>query len=112
MSTLFNPVVYQGADNIFGLTLLKSEDATPINLTDCTLKGQIKKSYDTSVLTSFTISIENAVSGKAQMSLDPIKTDLLVGAPSFVYDVVLTKNGEKTRVLQGTINVDSGVTRS
>lgn len=112
MSTLFNPVVYQGADNTFGLTLIHSEDGAPYNLTGCTLVGQIRKRYDTAVITSFAITIQDAVAGKAIMSLTPTQTDLLVGAPSFVYDVVLTKNGVKTRIIQGAVNVDSSVTRS
>jgi hypothetical protein len=104
-----------GADYTYGVTL-KDGSNSAINLTNCTLASQIRRTQaSTDVLASFSVTITNAAQGKATLALSASSTALLPATPAdnyWKYDVLLTRaDGVKIRILEGDVEVDAAVTR-
>ena len=117
---VYNIDVEKGSD--FSLTLFyKNSLGTPIDLTGCSVKGDVKAEADLAATpsTSFTCSIPSPqTDGKIIISLSKIQTSALAGVgpnykykKQYAYDIVITlQSGKVKRVLNGNLNVLPGVT--
>ncbi len=81
------------------------------DLTDYTVRSQLRKSYYSSTSTEFIIEIVDALSGEIEMSL-PANTTANIRAGRYVYDVEIEDSSNVvTRIFEGIIIVLPNVTR-
>lgn len=87
------------------------ENDDPIDLTNYTGAGQIRKHYTSSNATSFSVSLGGAA-GTITLGLTATQTANLV-AGRYVFDVELTSTGPGavSRILEGIVTVTPQVTR-
>ena len=108
MATISNVVIDQGTT--FSLELnLTNDDASAKDLTNYTVTSQMRKSYDASTSTAFTVAKVNAT-GKITISLTAAQT-AAVKAGRYVYDINIESSTETLRVLEGIVTVTPEVTR-
>ena len=104
-----NLVVNQRSSFVAGFTVTDQDD-TPIDLGAYSVEAKLKKDFTSPTTVSFgTTTLSPSTDGKLEISLTPEQTAPLSG--SFVYDVAITNSeGFKTRIAEGSIRVDPGVT--
>ena len=104
-----NLTIEQGSDYEIELTIT-NDNGTPLDLTGYTADSMIRKHYGSSVTESFDISFVDRLAGEINLSMgSSITSSLKEGR--YVYDVVITSvNNFKTRVIQGNVLVNPGVT--
>jgi hypothetical protein len=103
--------VDQGAD-FSAEVIVDDSDGTLANLTGYTVAGQIRKTYSSSTKVDFTCTVTDAAAGEITIGLSNTQTNAMK-AGRYVYDVEITKTstGYKTRVIEGQITVNAGVTQ-
>ena len=106
-----NLVVNSGTDFSQTFTLESNDNDSALDLTGYTVSAQMRKYSGSSTSTTFTSNIASPrTSGKIIISLTSNQTvDLKPGR--YVYDVVVTRDSVKTRVIEGMVLVREGVTR-
>ena len=112
MATISNIFINQGAD--FSTTVTISDSAgAALDLTAYTALAQVRKTYDSSTSTAFTIVFDsNRTTGKITISLTDTQTQSLESG-RYVYDLLITSvAGLKTRVVEGIATVNPSVSRS
>ncbi len=111
MAVLSNLSVDQGAD-FSAEIVVQDSTGTVANLTGYTGAGQIRKTYSSTTATNFVVTIVSVLQGILSISLSNSVTNGMK-AGRYVYDVEITKtsNGEKTRVVEGQITINPGVTQ-
>ena len=98
-------------------TLENAETNSPTNLTGFTIASSIRKHPAAKKGEGFDATITNASAGKIRLSMPAIKSRKLVDTGFFrtgryVYDVVIKDSAsERTKVLEGTVLVNVGVTK-
>jgi hypothetical protein len=105
-----NLVVNQRSSFVAGF-IVNDQDDKAIDLADYTIQAKLKKDHTSPSTVSFaTTAIVPTTNGKLEISLTPEQTAPLSG--SFVYDVAIIKStsGFKTRIVEGNIRIDPGVT--
>ena len=106
-----NIVINTNEDFTQTFTLQSAADKTALNLTDYTVSSQMRKHAGSSTATDFTASIVSpATSGKVSIALTATDTANLKEG-RYVYDIVIEKNSAKTKVVEGMVVVNRGVTR-
>ena len=86
-------------------------DGDSFDLTGYTVAGQIRKNYNSLTAVDFSATLHNASGGVIGLNLTDTQTDAMK-AGRYVYDVeVVSPGGEKTRVVEGQVEVFAGVTR-
>tara|TARA_B110000977_G_scaffold148605_1_gene188434 strand:+ start:165 stop:500 length:336 start_codon:yes stop_codon:yes gene_type:complete len=110
MAVLSNLSVDQGAD-FSAEIIVQDSSGTVANLTGYTGAGQIRKTYSSTTATNFAVTIVSVTQGVLSIALSNSVTNGMK-AGRYVYDVEITKtsNGEKTRVVEGQITINPGVT--
>jgi hypothetical protein len=110
MAVLSNLSIDQGSDFSAEIVVEDSSGDTA-NLTGYTGAGQIRKTYTSSTAVAFGVTVTNAAAGLLTLTLTNAVTNAMK-AGRFVYDVEITKtsNGEKTRVVEGQVTINPGVT--
>ena len=110
MAVLSNLSVDQGAD-FSAEIVVQDSTGTVANLTGYTGAGQIRKTYSSTTATNFAVTIVSVTQGVLSIALSNSVTNGMK-AGRYVYDVEITKtsNGEKTRVVEGQITINPGVT--
>lgn len=97
----------------FNTTLSLALDTTnaDYNLTDYTIKSQIKYSFYTSTVTdSFVCSIEDPIQGTISLSLASANT-ANIKAGRYVFDVFVTSpTGSSAKILEGLLVINPSVT--
>lgn len=79
------------------------------NLTGYTAQSQMRKHPDSSTAYDFFVIIMDAENGKLTLLLDETAT-VAIKPGRYMYDLMLTRpNGEKTIVVEGMVNVRSGI---
>ncbi len=116
-----NLLIRQGCDfGPFNVTLT-NPNTTPVILTGCTIKGQIRrKAADKTVAAEFNVSITNAAQGQYSFQLSDDVTSALEAADNlddpiskYVWDMVLLdSSGRSTPLYYGDVAVFRGVTRA
>jgi len=97
----------------FALDLTVQESGSAKDLSDYSVRGQLRPSVTSSTLTaSFVGQVTNAAQGKISISLTPAVTGGITPSKYF-YDVEIHTSGDSvvTRLLQGTAIVSPEVTR-
>ena len=91
--------------------VVQDSTGTVANLTGYTGAGQIRKTYSSTTATNFAVTIVSVTQGVLSIALSNSVTNGMK-AGRYVYDVEITKtsNGEKTRVVEGQITINPGVT--
>jgi hypothetical protein len=110
MAVLSNLSIDQGSD--FSAEVQVEDSSGDVaNLTGYTGAGQIRKTYTSSTAVAFGVTVTNAAAGLLTLTLTNAVTNAMK-AGRFVYDVEITKtsNGEKTRVVEGQVTINPGVT--
>ena len=98
-------------------TLENAETNSPTNLTGFTIASSIRKHPAAKRGEGFEATIINAAAGKIRLGMSGIKRRQLADEGFFrtgryVYDVVVTDSAsERTKVLEGTVLVNIGVTK-
>ena len=98
-------------------TLESAETNSPTNLTGFTIASSIRKHPAAKRGEGFEATIINAAAGKIRLGMSGIKSRQLADEGFFrtgryVYDVVVTDSAsERTKVLEGTVLVNIGVTK-
>lgn len=106
-----NLVINSGANFSQTFNLESGNSNSALDLTGYTVSAQMRKYAGSSTATTFTSDIVSPGSlGKIIISLTSEQTSNLKPG-RFVYDVVITKNSTKTRVIEGMVLVREGVTR-
>ena len=110
MAVLSNLSIDQGSD-FSAEIIVEDSNGDVANLTGYTGAGQIRKTYSSSTAVAFGVTVTNATSGLLTLTLTNAVTNAMK-AGRFVYDVEITKtsNGEKTRVVEGQVTINPGVT--
>ena len=110
MAVLSNLSIDQGSD-FSAEIIVEDSNGDVANLTGFTGAGQIRKTYSSSTATNFVVVVTNAAAGLLTLTLTNAVTNAMK-AGRFVYDVEITKtsNGEKTRVVEGQVTINPGVT--
>lgn len=96
--------------------LVRTNQSTIYDLTDCTIQGQVRKTYDSStVLLTPTFTVSPAL-GKITMTILPDDTTALsfTGEETeAVYDIEVhnTISGDVKRIVNGTMTITKEVTR-
>ena len=98
-------------------TLENAETNSPTNLTGFTIASSIRKHPAAKRGEGFEATIINAAAGKIRLGMSGIKSRKLADEGFFrtgryVYDVVIADSAsERTKVLEGTVLVNIGVTK-
>lgn len=108
----YNILVQQGSDYIQKITVKESVSQLPVNITGCTVRGQIRTSIeDATPAAAFVTAIVDAINGVFQISLPNAVTAALDFETGF-YDVeIVYPSGVVDRLLQGKAVLSKEVTR-
>lgn len=110
MAAVKNLYVDQGSDFNAQITIYDDNNA-PWDLTGYTGAAKIRKSYYSTNSVNFTVSFAAARNtGTIILDLSSAQTTLLEQG-RYLYDVVITNSfGKKTRVIEGIVTINPGVT--
>lgn len=110
MATIANLYVDAGA-NYSNIITVSANGGAPLNLTDYTVKSQMRKSYSSSVAYDFTASIFDPATGKVRLQLTAAQSEAIPPG-RWLYDVEITSlSGTKTRVVEGIVTVTPQITK-
>jgi len=110
MAIISNLTIDQGSTFSVDIDVTDA-DGDALNLTDYTVKGQMRKTYTSSTATTFVSEITNATGGVVTISLTATATNALK-AGRYVYDVEITSpTSVVTRIVEGQLEVTPGVTQ-
>jgi hypothetical protein len=111
MAIYANISIDQGSD--FSTEVVVSDSAgNAADLTGYLVTGQLRKTYTSSTAVSFVCTITSAINGTISLALSNSTTnDLKAGR--YVYDVEIQNGagGDISRVIEGQVTVNPGVTR-
>lgn len=100
----------QGSNFSSEITVTDVDDS-PIDLTNYTARGQIRRTYTSSSATSFAAVVSNPTSGIVSISLTSATTANMKPG-RYVYDVEIVSNTNiVTRVIEGQFILTPSVTR-
>jgi hypothetical protein len=109
MATIQNLYIDQGTT--YSLTITVSDQNGDVkDLTDYTVRGQLRKSYYSNASTNFTASATSPTDGEITISLTATQTSALK-AGRYVYDIEIESDEETLRVLEGIVVINPEVTR-
>ena len=108
MAAVHNLYIDQGAD--FSAEIGIYDDFnTPWDLNGYTGEAKLKKSYYSSSSHDFNVSVSS--DGMVTLTM-PSTTTTLIEQGRYLYDVVITSSaGTKTRVIEGLVTINPGVTK-
>ncbi len=109
MATIQNLYIDQGTTYSLSITV-SDQNGDVKDLTDYTVRGQLRKSYYSSTSTSFTASATSPTDGEITISLTATQTSALK-AGRYVYDIEIESDEETLRVLEGIVVINPEVTR-
>lgn len=108
MAVKTNLTVDQGANFVYNVYLV-DEDGNVFDVSDYTGAAQLRKSYTSSNAVSMNVSISGA-EGLVTLTMNSTTTSTL-NQNRYVYDVELTANNVTSRIIEGFVTVNPGVTR-
>jgi len=112
MATISNIFIDQGA-NFSTTVTISDSDGSALDLTGYTALAQIRKTYESTTATNFTVTFDSdRTTGKITISLSDTQTSALEYG-RYVYDLVITDvSATKTRVVEGIATVNPSVSRT
>jgi hypothetical protein len=109
MATISNLFVDAGSTYSNTITVSAS-NGQPLNLTGYSVASQMRKSYGSSTVHSFTASILDAPAGKVRLQLTD-EQSAAIPAGRWLYDVEISSpSGAVTRVVEGIVTVTPQIT--
>ena len=110
MAAVSNLAIDQGTT--FTVTITVTDDTgSARDLTNCTPRAQMRKSYYTNANTAFTASVASPTDGTITLDLTAAQTSALK-AGRYVYDVELVSNTATVeRLVEGIVTIYPEVTR-
>jgi hypothetical protein len=111
VASISNLFVDQGSDFSNIITVAGSGGA--INLTDYTIKSQLRKSYSSSSFFNFNATIYDAATGRIRIQLSA-EASSLIPPGRYLYDIELTntETGAKNRIVEGIVTVSPEITKT
>lgn len=112
MATISNLFVDAGSDYSVIITI-KNSAGSAYNLTDYTIRSQMRKSYSSSVAHNFNASVYDAPTGKIKLALTASESEAIPPG-RWLYDVEITQGatGPKKRILEGIVTVTPQITQT
>jgi len=112
MASYANISADQGADFQSSLEL-EDSNGDPVNLTNYTVYGQIRRTYKSATATNFTVTILNAQNGILMIELSSAETAAMKSG-RYVYDVYATDEslGKTIKLLGGIFELIPSVTKN
>jgi len=111
MSNVVNLFLDQGCDYYRTISIIDNIQKFPLNLSNYTIKGQIRKNYTSTSNVNFDIVIIDAINGKISIGLDKTKTQLL-SEIKYMYDIKITSPDTRCyKVLEGVITCTPSITK-
>lgn len=107
MSTKANILIEQGATFSLDVLLVDAFDE-PLDVTNYTGRGQLRKNYQSINATSFSVTL---TTGNLNIAL-PASNTAALEAGRYVYDVELVTGSTVARVLEGIATVKPEVTKT
>jgi len=112
MATRTNLFIDAGADYSAIITVNES-DGTPFDLTDYTVKSQIRRSYASSTYHDFTATLYDAEAGQLKLAMTAAQTTAITPTGRWLYDVEITYSDDtKNRVVEGVVIVTPQITQT
>jgi hypothetical protein len=109
MAAVHNLYIDQGSDFTVQVGVYDDSNAA-WDLTGYSAEAKLKKSFSSSTSTSFIANVSGTEDGTVVLTLLASTTSTLE-AGRYLYDVVVTSaGGTKTRVIEGVVTVNPGVT--
>lgn len=105
-----NIVIEQGFDFDTSFQLEDTRSNSPLDLTDVTTEGMLRKHYGASTAVSFASTVTSPDQGILSISLTSAQT-VELKAGRYVFDVKLTSGGREYKAVEGSALVRAGVTR-
>lgn len=105
-----NFIIYTGTDVEQTFVLVNDADERPLNLYGYTLSSSMKKHDRSSVYVNLNPVIANEPLGKISLILTAEQSSNLIPG-RYYYDIVISKDDVRTRVVEGEIFVRRSVTR-
>ena len=106
-----NITINSGEDFSQTFTLESADSSSPLDLTGYSVESQMRKYAGSATKTDFTAeALVPLTDGKIKISLLNSATSSLKSG-RYVYDIVISISGTKTRVIEGMVLVRQGVTR-
>lgn len=111
MAVYANLTIDQGSD-FFSSVTVEGANGLPFDLTGYSARGQIRRSYASQTAYPFTVLINSPADGEIEISLGKTATTQMK-AGRYVYDIEITDSstGDRTRVVEGQVEVTPGVSR-
>lgn len=112
MATYANIYIDQGAD-FRSIVVIEDQNTDPLDLTNLTIYGQIRRTYLSDTSFDFTITKPSPTDGEIEIALSADTTESM-NRGRYVYDVFAEDagNGTTFKVLYGIAEVVPRVTRS
>lgn len=105
-----NLLIYTGTDFEQTFVLANDSNESLLNLTGYTVSSKMKKHGGSESSVDLNGSVVDATGGRIKVSLNSTQTYTLTPG-RYYYDILLTKNGVKDRVVEGEVFVKKSVTR-
>lgn len=112
MATYANLYIDQGADFATNI-VVEDVNGDPVDLTNLTLSGQVRRTYQSETAYDFTITKINAAKGELQIRLSDSVTSTM-NSGRYVYDVYGndSQTNNDFKIIEGIAEIVPRVTRS
>lgn len=110
MATYSNIYIDQGS-TYSSVIDVKDDNGLPTDLTNYFVRGQIRRTYNSTLFYDFLLDIPNPTNGKIVISLSNI-TSAALKPGRYVYDIEIVHStlGDVRRVVEGQVDVSPSVT--
>ena len=110
MATVANIFVDQGSD-YSNIITVGASNGDGLNLSNYTVKSQMRKSYTSSTAYAFTATIYSAATGKVRIQLSAAESEVIPPG-RYLYDLEISSPaGVKTRVVEGIVTITPQITQ-
>ena len=111
MAIYANLTIDQGTD-YYSTVSVEGSNGLPYDLTGHTARGQIRKNYTSSTYYTFVVTINRPLQGEIEIEVGNAVTAVMKPG-RYVYDIEITESltGDRTRVVEGQVEITPGVTR-
>jgi len=112
------PLIEQGATFKHVIYWLQADEVTPVDLTACAAKMQIRSTVESAIVILELSTVNGSISiipstGRIYFEVSDEITATLAPIKNAVYDLeIYHPSGETTRLAQGTVSISANVTRN
>ncbi len=104
--------LYIDAGSTFSAIItVRGSDNNPLNLTNYTVKSQIRKSYGSTTAYNFNATLYEPTLGKVRLQLTP-EASGAIKPGRYLYDIeITTPTNDKYRVVEGLVIISAEITK-